>query len=100
MHNDIGGSYEGEWTLIDDCTIRTNPGAKKQCEYSEDISGVVDPIPIGTLSPSKREQVEKKAKGDEKKNIVVKILKAAEDKSGLNVLVSTRAPAQYTFRPV
>jgi hypothetical protein len=56
-----------EWTLIDDCTIRSNLGAKKQCEYPEDISGAVDSILIGTLSLSEREQVEKKVKGDEKK---------------------------------
>jgi hypothetical protein len=46
-----------------------------------DISGAVDPIPIGTLSSSEREQVEKKSKEDEKKIIMVKkILKATEDK--------------------
>ena len=38
------------------------------------MSRAVDPIPIDTLSPSEREQVEKKAKGDEKKNVMVKIL--------------------------
>ena len=42
MHNDVDDSYEGdninaEWTLIDDCTIQTDPGAKKQCEYPEYI---------------------------------------------------------------
>jgi hypothetical protein len=46
-----------------------------------DISGAVDPIPVGTLSPSEREQVEKKAKEDENKNIMVKkILKATAGK--------------------
>lgn len=46
-----------------------------------DISGAVDPIPIGTLSPSEREQVEKKTKEDGKKNIMVKkILSATEAK--------------------
>lgn len=39
MHDDVEeeGSYEGnnindEWTLIDDSTIRTNPGAESQCK--------------------------------------------------------------------
>lgn len=46
-----------------------------------DIYGAVDPIPIGNLSASEREQVEKKAKEEEKKNIMVKkILKAADEK--------------------
>jgi hypothetical protein len=45
MHNDVEDAYDGdnineEWTLVDDSTIRTNPGAKIQCEYPKNVTDI------------------------------------------------------------